>query len=73
MLDSAIRAAYRAVLMMTRSKRLRAFCAGRLKRDVAERHLKIAPQFLSYLLKERNLDRLIARIDALPVETKERT
>jgi hypothetical protein len=57
---------------MNRSQRLRIFCGDRKKRVVAERHLKIAPQFLSYLLKERSIDKLIARIDALPVE-KERT
>lgn len=57
---------------MSRTHRLRAFCADRKKRVVAEKHLKIAPQFLSYLLKERSIDRLIARIDALPVGTKEK-
>lgn len=57
---------------MNRTKRLRAFCKGRKKQDVAKRHLRITPPFLSYLLACRNLDRLIERIDSLPAEKETR-
>lgn len=52
---------------MTRDERLKRFCDGKRKRVVAERHLRIAPQFLSYLLRY-DLDKVIARIDALEVK-----
>ena len=56
---------------MTRSQRLREFCRGRTKQFVASRYLKIPPQYLSYLLS-KDIDKLIARIDALPLEEAER-
>jgi hypothetical protein len=56
---------------MNRSRRLRLFCKGEKKGTVARRYLRITPPFLSYLLRV-DIDKLIARIDALPVEQKER-
>lgn len=52
---------------LSRSQRLRAFCKGRRKGDVARKWLKIPPQHLSYMLRTGlDIDKLIARIDALP-------
>ena len=52
---------------MNRTKKLNQFCRGRKKGDVATRLLGIPPQMLSFILRY-DIDKLIAKIDALPSE-----
>lgn len=53
---------------MNRTEKLKLYCEGRTKTWVAEKQLKIRPQLLSYLVQV-DIDKLIADIDALPVES----
>lgn len=56
---------------MNRTEKLNRYCEGRKKHYVAEVELGVSRQALSYLLRI-DIDRLVARIDALPVESKSR-
>jgi hypothetical protein len=53
--------------MMNRTKKLQQFVKGRKKGYVAKKLLGVPPQMMSYLLRY-DLDTLIEKIDALPVE-----
>lgn len=58
-------------MKMSRSERLKLYCVGRKKQYVATEELGISPSFLSFLLRH-DIDTLVRRIDALPVERKRR-
>jgi hypothetical protein len=56
---------------MNRTEKLNRYCEGRKKHYVAEKELGVSRQALSYLLRI-DIDDLVRRIDALPVEEKRR-
>lgn len=58
-------------MKMNRTEKLKRYCEGRKKYHVAERDLGIPAGMMSYLLKH-DIDRIVARIDALPLDEKPR-